>query len=91
MAREMPKERKKRFTEAFIKGQARKEAPTFESKLTEAHHEFFSKAKARGLGQFTAEQTGARGLAERRREFFLREKLKDVRKRFFTKLGNKVI
>jgi len=79
MPREMPSkrsEKRKGFTDAFLPKAA--ETPTFESKLKEEHTKFFKNARSRGPGKYTASQTGARALAERRREFRTREVRKEI-------------
>lgn len=82
MARDMPNARKsKRFTDIFTKGTPKSPPATFESKLKEAHGEYFKKGREREAGQYSAEQTGAKQLAAHRNEYYRRERAKHLIKK----------
>lgn len=92
MARDMPNARKsKRFTDVFTKGTPKAATPTFESKLKEAHGEYFKKGREREAGQYSADQTGAKALAKRRAEFYIRESTKELQRRFKKRQTDKMV
>lgn len=77
MPRANPKER---ITDRLFGGRAKKEQPTFESKLKEEHTKYFERAAKRGPGTYSSEETGAKPLARRRLEYYVREGEKEIKK-----------
>lgn len=52
---------------------AERSGDTYTRKLAEEHTKFYERAKARKSGSYTADETGARGLALQRLQYFLRQ------------------
>lgn len=63
---------------------------TYRKKLAEEHVKFYERAKERKRGSYTASETGARGLALQRLQYFLREHDRRRRKEAATKLSHEV-
>lgn len=63
---------------------------TYRKKLAEEHVKFYERAKQRKSGSYTASETGARGLAIQRLQYFLREFDRKKKKEAATKLSHEI-